>query len=134
MSSREHHRKKMVPRDKYEKVKSKGEEWYLRAQELNVKYEKLLEELKQIKLTQPDADMISSLEQENKEQRKEIRSMKQEMREYENKIAILERDLILKDGKIQQLTEAKEDLRERYKDLKTDFREQQRWARGTTQE
>jgi hypothetical protein len=47
---------------------------------------------------------------------------------YKDKIAILEREKLLSDGKIQQLEEARKDLYERYNDLKQDFREQQRWG------
>ena len=41
----------------------------------------------------------------------------------------MERDIILKDGKIHRLEDTKKDLRERYNELKEDFREQQRWNR-----
>jgi hypothetical protein len=84
---------------------------------------------------QPDSDLVDELELESKTQRKTIRTLKKEVKDlhekYVGKQTILERDILLKDGKIQQLEEAKKDLKERYRDLKEDFREQQRWARGT---
>jgi uncharacterized protein YoxC len=83
----------------------------------------------------PDADFTEELETENKTFRKEIRALKKKVREwqdkYENKVTGLERDIMLKDGKIQQLEETKKDLKERYKDLKEDLREYQRWSRGS---
>lgn len=157
-------KRRPVTREKYEKLKHKAEEWRSRAENLSSKYdkvifqneeleaenerlhdvnteqkeiiEKLREDLKKAKNTGPDTDLLDELEAENKNQRKEIRSLKKENRtieeKYAHRIATLERDAMLKDGKIQQLTEAKEDLRERYKELKADYREQQRWSRGVT--
>ena len=150
-----------VSREKYDALKEKTLVWYENAQDFQEKNEKLRslnEELEQMneKLTkdlieanteikylksaspeaQPDLDLLDELELENKNQRKTIRSMKKEYREleekYAGKIAHMERDIMLKDGKIQQLEDAKKDLKERYKDLKEDYREQQRWARGTS--
>lgn len=135
-----------VPRDKYNNLKRKTGEWYSKAQDLLKTNKNLLkanEEL--LKLNSEledkletgvdiDTDMVEELENTNKVHRKEIRALKRSLREqkekYETRIASLERDALLKDGKIQQLNEAKEDLRERYKELKADYREQQRWTRG----
>ena len=41
----------------------------------------------------------------------------------------IEREMLLKDSKIQRLEEAKKELKERYNELKDDYREQQRWSR-----
>lgn len=82
----------------------------------------------------PDPDFAEDLETENKELRKEVRSFKKKIKElqekYDSKVTVLERELMLKDGKIQTLEETKKDLKERYKDLKDDLREYQRWSRG----
>jgi len=81
----------------------------------------------------PDADLLEELEDENKNFRKEIRGLKRDNKElsdkYQSIISQLERDILLKDGKIQRLDEATKDLKERYNELKEDFREQQRWNR-----
>ena len=107
--------------------------------ELSATLEKANAEIKRWKSyddEQPDPDLVEELEAESKSQRKTIRSLKKDTKElqekYVGKIATLERDAMLKDGKIQQLEEGRKDLKERYRDLKEDFREQQRWARGTT--
>jgi len=149
-----------VARQKYDALKEKTRTWYERAQDFQEKNEKLLSlneelerenerltnanreltaEVKRLKSydeEQPDPDLIDELEAENKSQRKIIRNMKKESKEieekYAGKLVHLERDIMLKDGKIQQLEDAKKDLKERYKDLKEDYREQQRWVRGTT--
>lgn len=92
------------------------------------RWKKLSEEL-------PDSDLVEELEAESKQHRREIRKLKKENHDiedkYKDRIAKLERERLLSDGRIQQLEEARKDLRERYNDLKQDYREQQRWARGT---
>lgn len=128
-----------VPREKYDNLKRKAKKWYDKAENLMIKYEKILshnneleyenDRLNSLTDNQPNSDVLNELEAEIQSLKKKLRETK-EM--YESKIATLERDAMLKDGKIQQLSEAKEDLRERYKDLKADYREQQRWVRGTS--
>ena len=103
-------------------------------EEMNASLQEENETLKRkLKERLPDSDLLEELETENKNFRKEIRGLKRENKEavdkYQNKVSHLERDLLLKDGKIQRLEEAQKDLRERYKELKEDYREQQRWSR-----
>lgn len=92
------------------------------------RWKKLSEEL-------PDSELVEELESENKQHRREIRKLKKELHDmddrYKDKIAKLEREKLLSDGKIQQLEEARKDMKERYNDLKQDYRESQRWNRGT---
>jgi predicted RNase H-like nuclease (RuvC/YqgF family) len=91
------------------------------------------DELKKKSISIPDNDLMDELENENKTFRKEIRILKRDNKELcekdKNKISQLERDIMLKDGKIQRLEEAKKDLKDRYIELKEDFREHQRWSR-----
>lgn len=142
-----------VPRDKYEVLKEKASQWKRQCEKLLEKLsvvqdvedeldrleekcrilEKENEELKKAGNNTPDNDLLDELETENKAFRKEIRGLKRENKELsendKNKIVQLERDILLKDGKIQRLEEAKKDLKDRYSELKEDFREHQRWAR-----
>ena len=67
------------------------------------------------------------LENDLKTHHKEFKLLKKQINELKDKIVSLERDNLLKEGKIQQLDETKKDLQERYNDLKQDFREQQKW-------
>lgn len=143
-----------VSRTKYENLKSTASKWRNECEslreklvvvhniendldQLEEKNANLLEEnetlKRKLKERLPDGDIMEELETENKNFRKEIRGLKRENKEvvdkYQNRISQLERDILLKDGKIQRLEEAQKDLRERYKELKEDYREQQRWSR-----
>ena len=102
----------LVSRDKYEKLKYKAQEWRDRAEE----FEELSKNQKRI---------IDSLKQKIEQ----FESRLNNTNKLKDRIATLERDNILKDGKIQQLSEARDDLKERYRELKDDYREQQRWNR-----
>jgi len=153
--SRKSHRE-FVSREKYENMKFKAQKWYEQCEENNQEIEKLTksnrektrdnqtltqqlnkatEEIKQRKecfQELPDADLFDELETENKNYRKTIRGFKKQIKElkekYTDKLAKKERDIMLKDGKIQQLEEGRKDLKERYQELKEDFREQSRWV------
>lgn len=143
-----------VSRTKYENLKSTAIKWRNECETLREKLvvvqdiENDLDKLEEkntilrkenesikrkIKDRLPDADLLEELEGENKNFRKEIRGLKRVNKElsdkYQSRISQLERDILLKDGKIQRLEEAKKDLKERYNELKEDFREQQRWNR-----
>lgn len=146
-----------VPREKYEVMKEKAVMWKQKCEqfaeklgivqdiedELDSLEEKcrLLQEenedLKKSRTSVPDNDLLDELEAENKAFRKEIRVLKRQNKELsendKNKIVQLERDILLKDGKIQRLEEAKKDLKDRYTELKEDFREHQRWVRQKPQ-
>lgn len=112
-------KEKSVSRDKYERLKKKAYEWQESAQRYKQTITALEEEL-------------SDLAEEEKNGRKALKKIKDEETTLLEKMSKMERDIILKDGKIQQLEDAKNDLSERYKELKEDFRESQRWNREGT--
>lgn len=143
-----------VSREKYEKLKITANKWMEKYKKITEKLsvvqdieddidkleekcillQKENDELKKKNSTpNPDTELMDELENENKAFRKEIRFLKKENKELcekdKNKISQLERDIMLKDGKIQRLEEAKKDLYDRYSELKEDFREHQRWSR-----
>lgn len=136
-------RKEYVSREKYEVLKEKAQSWYERSKEfenknreLSLSLEKSNSEVKRWKNYSenvPDVGDIEELEAENKNNKKTIRSLQKELQDIREKHASrnasLERDIMLKDGKILQLEEIQKELKERYKELKDDYREQQRWAR-----
>jgi predicted RNase H-like nuclease (RuvC/YqgF family) len=138
---------KHVSREKYENVKHKGAQWYNECTSLKEKIEKLTDMNKDL-LSQNedlvdqlkdfndapeqthDAELVEELESENKTLKREIRNLKRDNKmiedKYRDKIVLLERDLFVKDGKIQRLEDAKKDLKERYIELKEDLREERR--------
>jgi regulator of replication initiation timing len=140
---------KSVSRKKYEHLKNTARKWMDESEKLKEncssyieKNEKLVLENKELRdqlnkktfnNVTHDPDLMDELETENKTFRKELRSLKRNKKVLNekiiDKISKLERDILLKDGKIQRLEEAKKDLKERYSELKEDFREQQRWNR-----
>ena len=138
---------KNVSREKYESIKQKGTQWYDECEILKEKLEKLtdmntdllsqnedlVDRLKDLADTPdqaPDTELIEELEKENKSLKREIRNLKRDNKtivdKYSEKIVQLERDLFVKDGKIQRLEDAKRDLKERYVELKEDWREERR--------
>jgi chromosome segregation ATPase len=151
--SRQHNDNKLVSRIKYDNLKQTASDWMEKCQKMTNKLsvvqdiedelDKLEEkcnylqkensELKKKNVNIPDGDLMDELENENKTFRKDIRRLNRQNKEStekdKNKISQLERDILLKDGKIQRLEEANKDLKDRYTELKEDFREQQRWSR-----
>lgn len=144
-----------VSREKYEKAKEAAKAWYdilgktnEKLSEMEVKIDVITEENKKLqvdcerwkKLSEqlPDPNLVEDLENENKVLSKTVKSLKKQLSEveekYKDKIARLEREKILSEGKIQQLEDARKDLHERYNDLKQDFREQQRWGQSRLKE
>lgn len=124
--------------DTNEELERTNEKLYAQNKELAEKLNKTMADAdrwKKCSENLPDADFTDELENENKTLRKDVRALKKKCREwqdkYESKVAALERDLMLKDGKLQALEETKKDLKERYKDLKEDLRDYQRWSRGS---
>lgn len=138
---------KHVSREKYESVKHKGTQWYNECTSLKEKLEKLtdmnkyllaqnedlIDQLKDFNDAPdptPDTELVDGLETENKSIKREIRNLKRDNKmiedKYRDKIVHLERDLFVKDGKIQRLEDAKKDLKERYMELKEDWREERR--------
>ena len=69
----------------------------------------------------------------DKHMKKTIKEIKKEnkmiLEKNEEKIRILERDILLKDGKIQRLEDGYSDMKERYKELKDEIREDKRWLK-----
>jgi len=145
------HDNNSVTRVKYENLKQKANKWLEQCEQMSEKLsvvqdiedeidrldEKctiLQDENDELKNNNnPDGDLMDELENENKTFRKEIRFLKRTNKELTdkdtNKISQLERDILLKDGKIQRLEEVNKDLKDRYNELKEDFREHQRWSR-----
>lgn len=122
-----------VHRDKYERAKEAVIGWKEKYDEAQVKIGLLETDVarwKGMSEQLPDPHLVEQLETENRELFRTVRTLKKQINEieekYKDKIASLEREKLLADGKVQQLEEAKQDLLERYKDLKQDFREQQR--------
>lgn len=130
-----------VSREKYENIKDKGVRWYNMCSELKDKVNKLTQMNKDLILQnedlldqvndlnnfqkEPNKDMIE-LENENKSLIKDIRNLKKDNNLFSDKLVLLERDLFIKDGKIQRLEDAKKDLNERYLELKEDWRDERR--------
>lgn len=115
-------------------MKEKVEELTDMNKDLLAQNEDLVDQLKDFKEDlvdqTPDNELVDELETENKSLRKEIRNMKRDNKVFDDKhrdkIVHLERDLFVKDGKIQRLEDAKKDLKERYTELKEDWREERR--------
>jgi len=86
----------------------------------------------------PDNDLVDELEADSKSLRKEIRNLKRTNQivedKHREKIVQLERDLFVKDGQIQRLEDAKKDLKERYMELKEDWREERRSNRKVSKD
>jgi predicted nucleic acid-binding Zn-ribbon protein len=141
------HNKNSVSREKYDSMKNKGTKWYDDCVELKDKVEKfyqmnktlveqnedLLDQIKDLQdshMNETNNDGMDELETENKTLRKDIRNLKRDSKlleeKYRDKVVQLERDLFVKDGKIQRLEDARKDLNERYMELKEDWREERR--------
>lgn len=126
-----------VTREKYEKAKFCLNAWHQKFLEVEEQVNKLRKELeaekkesirwKKLSEELPDSQTLNDIEEENKELHRTIKSLKKQLKEseekFKDKIAVLERDKILSDGKIQQLEESRRDLQERYRDLREDYRE-----------
>jgi chromosome segregation ATPase len=138
---------KHVSREKYESVKNKGTKWYNECDILKDKLETLtnmntdlleqnedlldkINDLNDEEQNPVNKEFVDELETHNKSLRKEIHNLKRDNKmfvdKHQDKIIHLERDLFVKDGKIQRLEDSKKDLTERYKELKEDWREERR--------
>ena len=143
-----------VSRDKYENIKNKGTQWHDECSELRDKVQKLsqmnkdllnqnedllnqnedlvdkIKDLNDSNIQEPNNVIVDELENQNKSLIKQIRNLKKDNKisedKYRDKLINLERDLFIKDGKIQRLEDAKKDLNERYLELKEDWREERR--------
>lgn len=85
-----------------------------------------------------DTKLLEELENENKAFRKLTRSLKREKKEILEKnhttLYKFKTDIILRDAKIESLEEGKKAMRERYNELKEDYREERRNNKKTVQE
>jgi FtsZ-binding cell division protein ZapB len=124
-----------VSREKYENMKHKVTKWYTECTVLKEEVERLTKMNKS--LSKENEDLVDAytpdnheLETENKVLRKDIRNLKRDNKFFEDKhrgnSIQLERDLFVKDGQIQRLEDSKKDLKERYIELKEDWREERR--------
>ena len=145
---------KNVSREKYDSLMTKATQWrdeceklkdtLIVVQDVEVDLDRLEDQVNnlskenealhhKIKNDTPDNEILYELENENKLFMKEIRLLKREIKELNEKNSVkwsqMERDILLKDGKIQRLEESNKDLKDRYTELKEDYREQQRWYR-----
>ena len=138
----------IVSRQKYDSLKTKAQKWADLVEELNVQIlrltkdneslssenEDLHSELSELKKQDPvDTEQVEVLEEENRELKKHIRSLKKKLSEEDEHVRdmiILKNELLFKDGKINQLQDTVESLRDRYKELKEDYRDQIRSERG----
>ena len=109
--------------DKYTKAKNAAIIWHEKYENALVQISNLENEVvrwKKFSEELPDPEQL-------KQYKREIRILTKELHEqhekYKDKISILERDKIIFQGRIQQLEEAQKDLKERYNELKQDYRE-----------
>lgn len=152
---------KYIKREKYDYVKNSLREWRGKCSMLQEKLielsedtenslvitealkqdnEKLLEKLSSLEkenLTLKQTNnMQYELESDNESLIKTIKHLKKSIKKIEvkhgDKLMETSRDIMLKDAKIQRLEEANNDLKERYNELKKDFRERQRWSTANT--
>ena len=135
MSERRIIRKYEALKDEVEDWRKSSEKWQNIANQLQEQLETLMDNYQTVndKLESfkgLDKSKLHNLEEENNSLKESAKKFQKELRELKYHNATLERDLILKDGKIQQLDESRKDLKERYRELKEDFREQQKWLRS----
>jgi chromosome segregation ATPase len=100
-----------VEREKYEQQKQTTRTWI----EKYVSLEKLVEQLNE----------------ERDEFRRDLKLAKTQLREKDDALLQAERTIVLLEGRIEQLQEAKHDYKSRYEELKQDYREHQRLNRET---
>lgn len=113
-------------REKYNQAKEVAQTWYEKFLEADTKAQDLMDEVERLK------ELTNNMENEEqvKHYERTIKKLKREYVEkeenYKNIISNLTREKILYEGRIQQLEEARKDLKERYDELKQDFREQRK--------
>ena len=108
----------MVSREKYEKAKSTLFAWHEKSKKLSTENDSLKDQLENTLKELDDA----GFEIENLTDT--IKSMKSQIENLKDKIIELERKNMLDCAHIQRLEDTCKDLRERYSDLKQDYREQ----------
>ena len=141
-----------VERDKYNRAKDAAITWHNMFQETkekivkleqdlalcktneielvkkNIQYENEIERWKKLSDILPDPNTFEEIESENRNYLKTIKSLKKQLSDtdekYKDKIAQLEREKLLYEGRVHQLEEARKDLQDRYTELRQDMREQ----------
>lgn len=115
---------------KYELAKESARSWHRKYTELQSEYELLSQNSQQeIARWKALAEDLPDHETVN-EHLKQIKSLRRQLHDneekYQDKIAKLEREKLLLEGRIQQLEEGRKDLQDRYNELKEDYR----WLKG----
>ena len=135
-----------VHRKKYDELKDKNRDLHKKCEELKEKRDELLEQMEDLEdrmssLLERDSvednhKNIEEFEIEISALKKELSDSKKEKKmiseKYRDKINLLERDIILKDGQIQRLEDTKKDLQERFSEMKDDHKELSRYIRSVT--
>jgi len=96
---------------------------YIEASQTNQSLQSELARWKTLAEQLPDEDQAKDFLRQIKDLKRQLRDTEEKSRD---KIAQLERDKLLLEGRIQQLEESRKDLQERYSELKDDFR----WIKG----
>ena len=116
-----------VHRDMYEKAKDAAKEWHRLLLEMTKEKEKAERELSQLKTeverlktTSVSPKRLEELETEYK------RQLVNAEERYKDKVTVMERDRILLDAQIQRQEDALRDYKERYAELKQDYREERK--------
>lgn len=127
-----------VPKRKYEELRNKGMMWVEKAQT----YKQMLQELNdKLQLAQKETDELrhamqtkpavalpavdsddDDLEEQNRQLRKALKVAKKQLAELDNLKTQAEREVILRDARIQQLTERNAELAELNKELRSILR------------
>ena len=120
-----------VSKEKYQKAKTVMNQWIDQATQLKKENDQLhleVERWKKLSDVLPDPATVDDLE--NKIQRyssmvKTLNKQNSELEDkYRDRVAQLERENLLLQGRVQQLEEGRKDLQERYNELRQDMREQ----------
>ena len=119
-----------VSRKKYQDLKHRAQQWIDKCEKLEYENQELKDQISDLKNDYPEMDEI---EEELNSNRKTIKTLIREKKliveKSRDSLSKLEREILLKDSQIHRMEDAKKDLKDRYNELKEDFREQQRWIR-----
>lgn len=132
-----------VSREKYEDMKDKAMRYSDECESLKDENESLRERHAELRDVISDleksmstlsahtdhTDYVEQLESMKKEIQMLKKDKKRDAESYTTKLAQLEREIMLKDANIQRLEDTRKDLHERYDELRSDYKDQQRWIR-----
>jgi chromosome segregation ATPase len=129
-----------VSREKYEDMKDKAMQYRDECESLKDENESLRERHAELRDVISDLEKSMSTLSTHSDYAEQLDSMKKEiqmlkkdkkrdMESYTTKLAQLEREIMLKDANIQRLEDTRKDLHERYDELRSDYKDQQRWIR-----